>query len=111
MADGIPEMARPAGLVREFLTTASIDPNGLTTRAGLSGAVLALSNPAARARFDTVPGNFLTAVDRVLPCERAPDHLHDVRTWGVLQMRVRRHYRDDTGDGFALRGAGVRGGP
>ncbi|MFM9447884.1 UvrB domain 3-containing protein [Streptomyces acidiscabies] len=106
MADEIPEMGRTAGLVREFFTTAGIDPDGLTTRAGLSGAVLALADPAARARFDTVLGDFLAAVDRVLPHERALDHLHDVRAWSVLQMRVRRHYRDDTGGGFVLRGYG-----
>ncbi|WP_405646512.1 type I restriction endonuclease subunit R [Streptomyces sp. NBC_00019] len=106
MADEIPEMKRTADLVREFLAAAGIDPDGLTSRAAFSSAVLALGDPAVRAGFDTRLGDFLGAVDRVLPHEKALDHLHDVRAWSVLQMRVRRHYRDDTGGGFAMRGYG-----
>jgi type I restriction enzyme R subunit len=106
MADEVPEMQRTADRVREFLAGAGIDPDGLTTRAGLGSAVLALADPAARAEFDTTLGEFLGAVDRVLPHEKALDHLHDVRAWSVLQMRVRRHYRDDTGGGFVMRGYG-----
>ncbi|MEV6763944.1 type I restriction endonuclease [Streptomyces sp. NPDC051105] len=106
MAAEIPEMKRAADLVREFLTATGIDPDGLTTRTALSSAVLALADPTVRAEFDTRLGDFLGAVDRVLPHEKALDHLHDVREWSVLQMRVRRHYRDDTGGGFAMRGYG-----
>lgn len=106
MADEIPEMRRTADLVREFLAAAGIDPDGLTSRAALGSAVLALADPTVRADFDTRLGDFLGAVDRVLPHEKALDHLHDVRAWSVLQMRVRRHYRDDTGGGFAMRGYG-----
>lgn len=106
MADEIPEMRRTAGEVREFLGGVGIDPDGLTTRAGLGSAVLALADPTVRAAFDTRLGEFLGAVDRVLPHEKALDHLHDVRAWSVLQMRVRRHYRDDTGGGFVMRGYG-----
>jgi type I restriction enzyme R subunit len=106
MADEIPEMKRTADTFRDFLAQAGIDPNGLTTRAGLGSAVLALADPATRAVFDTTLGDFLGAVDRVLPHEEALDHLHDVRAWSVLQMRVRRHYRDDTGGGFVMRGYG-----
>jgi len=106
MADEIPAMKRTADLVREFLVAAGIDPDGLTSRAALGSAVLALADPVVRADFDTRLGDFLGAVDRVLPHEMALDHLHDVRAWSVLQMRVRRHYRDDIGGGFAMRGYG-----
>ncbi|WP_369365480.1 type I restriction endonuclease subunit R [Streptomyces sp. CG4] len=106
MADEIPEMKRAAGLVREFLVAAGIDPEGLTTRGAFGSAVLALADPTTRADFDTRLGDFLGAVDRVLPHEGALDYLSDVRAWSVLQMRVRRHYRDDTGGGFAMRGYG-----
>ncbi|MGW2518071.1 type I restriction endonuclease subunit R [Streptomyces sp. NPDC001617] len=106
LADDIPEMKRTADLVREFLVAAGIDPDGLTTRGALGSAVLALGDPTVRAEFDGRLGDFLGAVDRVLPHEKALDHLHDVRAWSVLQMRVRRHYRDDTGGGFAMRGYG-----
>ncbi|MEX3100557.1 MULTISPECIES: type I restriction endonuclease subunit R [unclassified Streptomyces] len=106
MAEEIPEMGRTAGLVRTFLTAEGIDPDGLTTRARLAEAVLALGDPSVRARFDSVVGDFLSSVERVLPHERALEFLPDVRAWSVLQMRVRRHYRDDTGGGFLLRGYG-----
>ncbi|WP_369036550.1 type I restriction endonuclease subunit R [Streptomyces adonidis] len=106
MADEIPEMQRTGDLVREFLVAAGIDSDGLTSRAALGSAVLALADPAVRADFDARLSDFLGAVDRVLPHEKALDHLHDVRAWSVLQMRVRRHYRDDTGGGFAMRGYG-----
>ncbi|MEU9388856.1 type I restriction endonuclease [Streptomyces sp. NPDC048324] len=106
MADEIPEMRRTADLVRDSLMAVGVDPDGLTTRAALSSAVLALAEPPVRAEFDQRLGDFLGAVDRVLPHEKALDHLHEVRAWSVLQMRVRRHYRDDTGGGFAMRGYG-----
>jgi type I restriction enzyme R subunit len=106
MADEIPGMRTRADDVRAFLLAVGVDPDGLTTRAGLSRAVLTLDDPTERAGFDTVLGEFLGAVDRVLPHEKALDHLHDVRAWSVLQMRVRRHYRDDTGGGFVMRGYG-----
>ncbi|MEU4655735.1 type I restriction endonuclease [Streptomyces sp. NPDC023723] len=106
MADEIPEMGRTASLVRDALTAAGIDPDGLTTHGALGSAVLALADPTVRADFDNRLGDFLGAVDRVLPHEGALEHLHDVRAWSVLQMRVRRHYRDDTGGGFSMRGYG-----
>ncbi|MEU1763766.1 type I restriction endonuclease subunit R [Streptomyces rimosus] len=106
MADEIPELSRTADAFRDFLAEADIDAESLTTRAGLASAVLALSDPGQRAALDEALGAFLGAVDRVLPHEGALGYLPDVRTWSALQMRVRRHYRDDTGGGFTMRGYG-----
>ncbi|RPK40079.1 type I restriction endonuclease [Streptomyces sp. ADI93-02] len=106
MTEELPELGRTARAFRDFLAGEGIDADGLANRAGLGRAVLALADPARRARFDESLGAFLGAVDRVLPHEDALDHLPDARTWSVLQMRVRRHYRDDTGGGFAMRGYG-----
>lgn len=106
MSEELPELGRTAGEFRAFLADEGIDADGLTTRAGLAAAVLALSDPARRADFDEKLGEFLGAVDRVLPHEGALEFMPDARAWSVLQMRVRRHYRDDTGGGFAMRGYG-----
>ncbi|WP_406451801.1 type I restriction endonuclease [Streptomyces sp. NBC_00876] len=106
MSEELPELGRTAGEFRAFLADEGIDADGLTTRAGLAAAVLALSDPARRADFDEKLGEFLGAVDRVLPHEDALEFMPDARAWSVLQMRVRRHYRDDTGGGFAMRGYG-----
>ncbi|WNI30869.1 type I restriction endonuclease [Streptomyces sp. ITFR-6] len=106
MSEELPELGRTAGEFRAFLAAEGIGVGGLTTRAGLAAAVLALSNPARRADFDQKLGEFLGAVDRVLPHEDALEFMPDARAWSVLQMRVRRHYRDDTGGGFAMRGYG-----
>ncbi|MGW1106667.1 type I restriction endonuclease subunit R [Streptomyces sp. NPDC002540] len=106
MSEELPELGRTAGEFRAFLETVGIDTDGLTTRAGLAQAVLELSDPARRADFDRTLGEFLGAVDRVLPHEDALEFLPEARAWSVLQMRVRRHYRDDTGGGFVMRGYG-----
>ncbi|MEU8906413.1 type I restriction endonuclease subunit R [Streptomyces mirabilis] len=106
MADEVPALKRTADEFRRFLAEVGIDADGLTTRAGLGAGVLALADPGRRSDFDKALGDFLGAVDRVLPHEDALEYLPDVRTWSVLQMRVRRHYRDDTGGGFVMRGYG-----
>lgn len=106
MADEVPALKQSADGFRTFLAGAGIDADGLTSAAGLSRAVLALAEPGRRADFDRVLGEFLGAVDRVLPHEDALEYLPDMRAWSVLQMRVRRHYRDDTGGGFVMRGYG-----
>ncbi|MFI7893426.1 type I restriction endonuclease subunit R [Streptomyces sp. CACIS-1.16CA] len=106
MADELPELDRTAGEFRTFLESEGIDPGGLASRAALAEAVLALSDPVLRASFDSLLGEFLAAVNRVLPHQDALEYVPDVRAWSVLQMRVRRHYRDDTGGGFTMRGYG-----
>ncbi|MEV7016658.1 type I restriction endonuclease [Streptomyces sp. NPDC093991] len=106
MEDEIPALRRTASDFRAFLGRLGIDPDGLTTPAALARAVLALEDPEERAGFDASLGAFLDAVNRVLPHEDALEHLSDLRAWSVLQMRVRRHYRDDTGGGFSMRGYG-----
>ncbi|ROQ67900.1 type I restriction enzyme R subunit [Streptomyces sp. 840.1] len=105
MSDELPELGRTAAEFRTFLSE-EMHAGDLTTRAGLAEAVLALSDPGRRAVFDRKLGEFLGAVDRVLPHQDALDFMPDARAWSVLQMRVRRHYRDDTGGGFVMRGYG-----
>lgn len=106
MADETGHMEDAAKEVARFFADAGIDKDGLGTRSGLSRALLALHEPRQRAEFDRHLGAFLDAVDRVLPHEKALDHLPAVRRWSVLQMRVRRHYRDAPGGGFSTRGYG-----
>ncbi|CAH9416144.1 Type I restriction-modification system, restriction subunit R (EC [Streptomyces globisporus] len=106
MADELPELDRTAGEFRAFLESEGIAPGRLASRAELAEAVLALSDPVLRASFDSLLGEFLAAVNRVLPHQDALEYVPDARAWSVLQMRVRRHYRDDTGGGFTMRGYG-----
>ncbi|GAA4908428.1 type I restriction endonuclease subunit R [Streptomyces coeruleoprunus] len=106
MDDEIPAMREAAEEVRKLLRGMGINGSGLARRGGLAEAVLTLGDPGKRADFDRLLGEFLGAVDRVLPHEAALNHLADVRAWSLLQMRVRRHYRDEPGGGFAMRGYG-----
>ncbi|MGX1975748.1 type I restriction endonuclease subunit R [Streptomyces kronopolitis] len=106
LADEAEDMKQAADEVARFFVEAEIDEEDFGTRGGLSRAVLALHDPARRADFDRQLGTFLDAVDRVLPHEKALDQIPNVRRWSVLQMRVRRHYRDAPGGGFSMRGYG-----
>ncbi|MFE7426424.1 type I restriction endonuclease subunit R [Streptomyces sp. NPDC057545] len=106
MSDELPELGRTAAEFRAFLRAVGIDADGLRTGAGLAQAVFELEDSARRAEFDQRLGEFLGAVDRALPHEDALGFLPEARQWSVLQMRVRRHYRDDTGGGFVMRGYG-----
>lgn len=102
----IPGMGKAAQEVERFLAAVGIDSEDLGTRGGFARAMLALGDFRQRAEFDRLLGEFLGAVDRVLPHEGALEHIPDVRRWSVLQMRVRRHYRDAPGGGFSIRGYG-----
>ncbi|MCA6094312.1 DEAD/DEAH box helicase family protein [Streptomyces sp. SCA3-4] len=102
----IPRMKKAAEEVEAFLSAVGIDREGLGTRAGIARAMLALGDSRQRAELDRLLGEFLGAVDRVLPHEGALEWIPDVRRWSVLQMRVRRHYRDGPGGGFSIRGYG-----
>ncbi|MFC5719558.1 type I restriction endonuclease subunit R [Streptomyces gamaensis] len=106
MDEEIPGMRAAAEKVALFLSRTGIDGTDLGTRDGLTRAMLALDDSAQRAEFDRLLGEFLGAVDRVLPHEGALECIPDVRRWSLLQMRVRRHYRDGPGGGFSIRGYG-----
>lgn len=97
LTDEARNMEHAAEEVAQFFAEAGIDKEDLGTRGGLSRAMLALHEPARRAEFDRQLGTFLDTVDRVLPHEKALDQIPNVRRWSVLQMRVRRHYRDAPG--------------
>lgn len=68
--------------------------------------MLALHDEDDRALFDRTLGEFLSALERVLPHEDALGFLRDAKRWALLQQRVRRHYRDAPGGQFSLRGYG-----
>ncbi|MEU5189639.1 type I restriction endonuclease [Streptomyces klenkii] len=106
MDEEIPGMRKAAEEVERFLSAVGIDGEDLGTRAGFARAMFALGDARQRAEFDRLLGEFLRAVDRVLPHEGALERIPDVRRWSVLQMRVRRHYRDAPGGGFSIRGYG-----
>ncbi|GAA0350352.1 type I restriction endonuclease subunit R [Streptomyces blastmyceticus] len=106
MDDEIPVMRKAAEEFEEFLAGVGIDADDLDTRDGLTRAMHALDDLRLRAEFDRLLGEFLGAVDRVLPHEGALERIPDVRRWSLLQLRVRRHYRDAPGGGFSIRGYG-----
>jgi type I restriction enzyme R subunit len=106
MSDEVPGMGRAAKHVEDFLASMGIDGADLRSRGGLSKAVFALKDTQTRAEFDRRLGEFLGAVDRVLPHQEALERLAEARLWSVLQMRLRRHYRDEPGGDFSMRGYG-----
>ncbi|MCX4236478.1 type I restriction endonuclease subunit R [Streptomyces ortus] len=96
-------LAPAAARVRAFLSEQGVTDADLTDLARLREAVLSFEDETVRLRFDEVFHEFLAVLERVLPHEDALDHLADARRWGMLQKRVRRLYRDDTGGTFTLR--------
>ncbi|AVH56979.1 MULTISPECIES: type I restriction endonuclease subunit R [Streptomyces] len=104
LSSEVPDLEAAASEVQGFLDGLRI--GGLDTAEGVTSALWALGDQAARADFDTKLGVFLGALERVLPHEAALKQIPNARQWAVLQRRVRRHYRDDTGGQFAVRAYG-----
>ncbi|MFJ5529163.1 type I restriction endonuclease subunit R [Streptomyces sp. NPDC093261] len=92
-----------ADQVREFLSGLGVTDADLADLASLRKAVLSFEDETARLGFDEVLHEFVAVLERVLPHEAALDYLPDARRWGMLQKRIRRLYRDDTGGTFTLR--------
>ncbi|MFC0601439.1 type I restriction endonuclease subunit R [Streptomyces palmae] len=104
IASAVRVTADAAAKVRAFLT--GKDATDLDSRGGRARAMLALRDEDDRALFDERLGDFLSALERVLPHEEALGFAGDARRWALLQQRVRRHYRDAPGGDFSLRGYG-----
>lgn len=100
----VPEMRRTAADLEEYLTGLGI--TGLDTPGGIARGMLALANDGERAEFDRKLGEFMSAVERVLPHQAALRHVPNARHWVALQRRVRRHYRDAQGGDFSMRAYG-----
>lgn len=103
LSEEVRDLAPAAERVRTFLSGHGVTDADLTDLARLRGAVLAFEDETVRLGFDEVLHEFLAVLERVLPHEDALDYLPDARRWGMLQKRVRRLYRDDTGGTFTLR--------
>ncbi|MGW3726885.1 type I restriction endonuclease subunit R [Streptomyces sp. NPDC000851] len=100
----VPEMEEAADELRDFLTDLGI--TGLDTPGGIAQGMLTLGEESARAEFDTRMSRFTTALERVLPHEKALKLVPEARNWTLLQKRVRRHYRDAQGGTFSIRAYG-----
>lgn len=102
----VADTGEAAEKVRGVLAGKDITGADLDTRGGRARAMLALHDEDDRALFDKKLGEFLGALERVLPHEDALGFLRDAKRWALLQQRVRRHYRDAPGGLFSLRGYG-----
>lgn len=104
IASDAPAMLKAAEEVQSFLARMGV---GATERSDeVAEALFAFHDEGDRHTFDELLGEFLRAVERVLPHEAALDHVSDARNWALLQKRLRRHYRDAPGGTFTLRGYG-----
>ncbi|MBD0844617.1 type I restriction endonuclease subunit R [Streptomyces sp. TRM68416] len=103
LSEEVAELTPAADRVRDFLAGHGITDADLTDLARLRNAVLSFEDETVRIGFDEALHEFLAVLERVLPHEDALDHLPDARRWGMLQKRIRRLYRDDTGGTFTLR--------
>ncbi|WP_406172821.1 type I restriction endonuclease subunit R [Streptomyces sp. NBC_00996] len=104
LSSEVPDLEAAAAEMQRFLDGLGI--TRLDTAEGVTSGLWALGDQSARADFDSKMGAFLGALERVLPHEAALKQIPSARQWAVLQRRVRRHYRDDTGGQFALRAYG-----
>jgi len=102
----VADTGEAAEKVRGVLAGKDIAGVDLDTRGGRARAMLALHDEDDRALFDKRLGEFLGALERVLPHEDSLGFLRDAKRWALLQQRVRRHYRDAPGGLFSLRGYG-----
>ncbi|MGW7527060.1 type I restriction endonuclease subunit R [Streptomyces sp. NPDC054783] len=103
VSEEVLDLGPAASEVRTYLSGHGVTDADLTDLARLRGAVLAFEDETVRLGFDEVLHEFLAVLERVLPHEDALDYLADARRWGMLQKRIRRLYRDDTGGTFTLR--------
>ncbi|WP_030562259.1 type I restriction endonuclease subunit R [Streptomyces aureocirculatus] len=104
LASEVPGLEEAAREFERFLEGMGI--TGLDTPGGVARGMLALSDEADRTEFDTKLGDFMNALERVLPHEAALKQVPNARRWVVLQRRVRRHYRDAQGGSFSIRAYG-----
>lgn len=104
LSSEVPGMQTAAWMLRRFLK--GLGTGGLDGPGRMGRAMLALHDPGERAEYDRLLGEFLDAMERVLPHEAALELVPHARRWTQLQQRVRRHYRDESGGVFSMRGYG-----
>ncbi len=104
LSSEVPAMHGAAAHLRRFLK--QLGTGGLDGPGRMGRAMLALHDPQERAEYDRLLGEFLDAMERVLPHEAALEMVPYARRWTQLQQRVRRHYRDETDGSFSMRGYG-----
>ncbi|WP_406252490.1 type I restriction endonuclease [Streptomyces atratus] len=104
LSSEVPGMTGAARQLRRFLKR--LGTGGLDGPGGMGRAMMALHDPEERAEYDRLLGTFLDALERVLPHEAALEMMPYARRWTQLQLRVRRHYRDESGGTFSMRGYG-----
>ncbi|MCX5154647.1 type I restriction endonuclease [Streptomyces sp. NBC_00291] len=104
LSSEVPAMHGAATHLRRFLK--QLGTGGLDGPGRMARAMLALHDPLERAEYDRLLGEFLDAMERVLPHEAALELVPYARRWAQLQQRVRRHYRDEADGTFSMRGYG-----
>ncbi|MFJ6048283.1 type I restriction endonuclease subunit R [Streptomyces sp. NPDC092307] len=104
LSSEVPAMHGAASMLRRFLKR--LGTGGLDGPGRMGRAMLALHHPEERAEYDRLLGEFLDAMERVLPHEAALELVPYARRWTQLQQRVRRHYRDEPDGSFSMRGYG-----
>ncbi|WP_406342961.1 type I restriction endonuclease subunit R [Streptomyces sp. NBC_00648] len=104
LSSEVPGMRGAAQQLRRFLKR--LGAGGLDGPGRMGRTMLALADPDDRAEYDRLLGEFLDALERVLPHEAALALVPHARRWTELQQRIRRHYRDEPGGSFSMRGYG-----
>ncbi|WP_405890152.1 type I restriction endonuclease [Streptomyces sp. NBC_00133] len=104
LSSEVPGMAGAAHQLRRFLQR--LGTGGLDGPGRMARTMLALHDPQQRAEYDRLLGEFLDAMERVLPHEAALELVPHARRWTQLQQRLRTHYRDEPGGIYSMRGYG-----
>ncbi|MFF2661489.1 type I restriction endonuclease subunit R [Kitasatospora sp. NPDC058032] len=103
LSEEIGGLGPAAEAVRTYLRAHGVTEADLADLGRLGSAALAFEDETARFGYDEVLHQFLAVLERVLPHERGLDYIADARRWGMLQKRIRRLYRDESGGSFTLR--------
>jgi type I restriction enzyme R subunit len=106
LSEEIGALGPAAEAVRGYLRGYGVTDGDLDDVVKAGTAAQALEDEQARFGFDDVLAEFLGVWERVLPHEAGLDYVADARRWGLLQMRIRRRFRDGPGGTFSLRQVG-----
>ncbi|CAM5409140.1 DEAD/DEAH box helicase family protein [Streptomyces viridifaciens] len=103
LSEEIDGLGPAAEAVRAYLRAHGVAEADLSHLGRLGSAALAFEDETARFGYDEVLHQFLAVLERVLPHEHGLEYIADARRWGMLQKRIRRLYRDESGGSFTLR--------
>ncbi|AKH83182.1 deoxyribonuclease HsdR [Streptomyces sp. CNQ-509] len=106
LSEEIGALGPAAEAVRDYLRGYGVTDGDLDDVVKAGTAAQALEDEEARSGFDDVLAEFLGVWERVLPHEAGLDFVADARRWGLLQLRIRRRFRDGPGGTFSLRQVG-----